>query len=333
MIERLILLSITSISTFVLYFDSNYSKLGHFTTNMIIQHICYMSVIIALSIKLSPIYFVKPNILLALISVSFGGIMFIEAAYKNNAASFNIIGFIFYIIGILIYLHYIRKWFMLSLWNNKNIDTIAIKDLSLLSYVLIWVLTLVILPIIPISMAQFNIINIGYIEALFLLYLNLLFFSLGSSTSRIINYLIKLKKNKELKRKESLIRFLCHEIRSPLNIIQTGLNLLQHSERKDTEVIADMTSECGAAINILNSLLENEKIESLGSINIRCCYVDCSSIVNIFERYKLIAKNSNIQYEIVSELNKVSNNYVLLVDLHKIEQVIRNLITNAVKYT
>jgi hypothetical protein len=81
MIERLILLSITSISTFVLYFDSNYSKLGHFTTNMIIQHICYMSVIIALSIKLSPIYFVKPNILLALISVSFGGIMFIEAAY------------------------------------------------------------------------------------------------------------------------------------------------------------------------------------------------------------------------------------------------------------
>jgi CBS domain containing-hemolysin-like protein len=91
---------------------------------------------------------------------------------------------------------------MSSLWNKKNIDTIAIKDLSLLSYVLIWVLTLVILPIIPMSMAQFNIINIGYIEALFLLYLNLLFFSLGSSTSRIINYLIKLKKKKELKRKE-----------------------------------------------------------------------------------------------------------------------------------
>jgi signal transduction histidine kinase len=147
--------------------------------------------------------------------------------------------------------------------------------------------------------------------------------------------LIKLKEKKELKRKESLIRFLCHEIRSPLNIIQTGLNLLQSSEHynQESEVIIDMSSECGAAINILNSLLENEKIESMGSINIRCSYVDCSCITSAFERYKLIAKVASINYEVVCELNKTSNDYVLYIDLHKIEQVIRNLITNAVKYT
>ena len=72
-----------------------------------------------------------------------------------------------------------------------------------------------------------------------------------------------------LEKKQTFIRYISHEIRSPLNVANLGLNIIKESlqqeiiDRNDlTNLIIEIENSGTVSIDLVNDLLTYEKIES-----------------------------------------------------------------------
>mmetsp|Transcript_9907 Transcript_9907/g.13587 ORF Transcript_9907/g.13587 Transcript_9907/m.13587 type:complete len:940 (-) Transcript_9907:315-3134(-) len=178
--------------------------------------------------------------------------------------------------------------------------------------------------------------------------------------------------------KQVFVRYVSHEIRSPLNVVHAGLDLLR-SELSVCPVMApaitdlmelveDMFSASESAINILNDLLNYENLDA-GTFNLDMSWKPLLRLLEGKLKWAiLLARKKKVELTIVDEtvatdaglnslllternqLNSIDEDMtsserneqtmaeeqmklVLNVDVHKIDQVIRNLISNAVKFT
>mmetsp|Transcript_18253 Transcript_18253/g.25052 ORF Transcript_18253/g.25052 Transcript_18253/m.25052 type:complete len:392 (-) Transcript_18253:1577-2752(-) len=194
----------------------------------------------------------------------------------------------------------------------------------------------------------------------------------------------------ELKR--SLIRYVSHEIRSPLNIIYAGLDMLKlemlssstvddHDVKKlrFAELLEEVYAATESAIEILNDLLQFEHIDSgtfrieqkwkplhlllSGKFNwaailaeknqLSFCVEDSTSAMVVGNKgvssfhFGIEEDDSREFFDLESGSRSSANNYVPLqylahtlgasaflnIDVQKVDQVIRNLISHAVKVT
>ena len=155
-----------------------------------------------------------------------------------------------------------------------------------------------------------------------------------------------------LQLKREFVRYVSHEIRSPLNVVHAGLELLRvdlataGAPASCLNLLQDIFFASSAAIDILNDMLQYEHIDS-GTFKLDCAVV---SIVQAFagrmDGYKSMLANKNITM-LIEDLAQVSefysptandsqenmNGLVLFIDKFRVEQIIRNLMTNAVKFT
>jgi len=75
--------------------------------------------------------------------------------------------------------------------------------------------------------------------------------------------------------KQVFVRFVSHEIRSPLNVVLAGLELLRADLNSGvnlsiSDLIDDMQSAAETAITILNDLLNYEHMDA-GTKDTKCC--------------------------------------------------------------
>ena len=168
--------------------------------------------------------------------------------------------------------------------------------------------------------------------------------------------------------KRAFVRYVSHEIRTPLNIVTMGLKLLENNISRtnptrpiaehitsptDTEyefdyvfseggqdnncddiadsvlsMVQEMRDSSETAVSILNDLLMYEKIES-NMLSVEPTRVHLLDVVeDTVKMFKIQARLSEINYS--WNLRNLTSAYVS-VDVNKIGQVLRNLISNALK--
>eukprot|EP01036_Dinobryon_divergens_P035639 gene35639-46228_t len=167
-----------------------------------------------------------------------------------------------------------------------------------------------------------------------------------------------------LKLKREFVRYVSHEIRSPLNVAFAGLEIL----KAELEVIGvttfvwelldDIHFASNTAIEILNDMLQYEHIDS-GTFKLDMAVLP---LVEAFKgrlgAYRFMASKKNISLliedhvqvsefyvpedsiELVNNQSKIDDDddsnpmyLVLYIDKFRVEQIIRNLISNAIKFT
>jgi len=165
-----------------------------------------------------------------------------------------------------------------------------------------------------------------------------------------------------LRLKREFVRYVSHEIRSPLNVAFAGLEILKAElevvgvSSFVRELLEDIYFASNTAIDILNDMLQYEHIDS-GTFKLDMAVMP---LLDAFRRrlsaYKFMASKKNISLSIEDHVG-VSEFYgsddvelanhpdelrdddgravysVLYMDKFRVEQVIRNLVSNAIKFT
>ncbi|NUN10860.1 MAG: HAMP domain-containing histidine kinase [Ignavibacteriaceae bacterium] len=145
------------------------------------------------------------------------------------------------------------------------------------------------------------------------------------------------KKNKELeeynKLKNQFLGIAAHDLRNPLGQIYNILEIVEDDagslSQEMRNFIAMAKSRSQYMMSMLNELLDVSAIES-GEINISPRPADIVSIVNAvinFNNHLAVKKGISINYDPPAEPLSAT------VDSSKIEQVITNFLTNAIKYS
>jgi len=161
--------------------------------------------------------------------------------------------------------------------------------------------------------------------------------------SRLNNDLVNMqrelsKKNRELdelnKLKNQFLGIAAHDLRNPLGVIMGYSEFLLEEVKENLsedhiEMLQSILTSSEFMLRLLNDLLDISAIES-GNLNLNLVRADLVQVVrkNV-ELNNVIAHKKNIRIY----LNETDSMPEILFDMGKIEQILNNLISNAVKFS
>jgi signal transduction histidine kinase len=169
--------------------------------------------------------------------------------------------------------------------------------------------------------------------------------------------------------KRIFVRYVSHEIRTPLNVSILGLKCLEDELRGEStttasttmdlglppttslspsavvpfqkkgyvsesisDVLDDVKISCAMAVEILNDLLLYEKIDD-GIFSIATTHMPVKALVEEAEKmFRMQARAANVEF-VLDLQDKLLDTAFVDVDKGKLHQVLRNLVTNAIKFT
>lgn len=138
---------------------------------------------------------------------------------------------------------------------------------------------------------------------------------------------------KALMVKTEFLNNISHEVRTPVQVITSSAYHLENhwgkmKEDEKYKMIEILSSSCKRLFSLVNNILDNAAIER-GEMSFNMQPEDFSEIVaGIWSEYESIMKNKGIKCSL-----QASNNLWVICDKIRMEQVIRNLIGNAERYT
>lgn len=146
------------------------------------------------------------------------------------------------------------------------------------------------------------------------------------------------KKNAALaalnEQKNRLLGMAAHDLRNPLGVIMSYAKFLDRMagarlDEKERQFVAQIGKSSEFMLRLLEDLLDVSQIES-GKLNLALAPVDLAALVaNNVALNRVLAGAK----QIVIELESPETPTAVLADATKIEQVLNNLISNAVKYS
>lgn len=140
----------------------------------------------------------------------------------------------------------------------------------------------------------------------------------------------ELSKTDKLRRE--LISNVSHEIRTPLTMIKAYAEMIRDisgsNEEKRTSHINTIINESDRLSNLVNDILDISRYES-GTFEVTCTEINISEITKkIVKQFSEMYKREGYVFHLDCD-----NNLIVFADEKKIQQVLYNLITNAINYT
>jgi len=132
--------------------------------------------------------------------------------------------------------------------------------------------------------------------------------------------------------KSDFLANMSHEIRTPMNGVLGMLDLLKNQSldnnaRRHVEIAH---SSAGMLLNVINDILDISKIES-GKLHIENIDFDvCQAVEDSAELLSKLAYNKDLEFSVFISSDTINK---LKGDVHRLQQVLNNLITNAIKFT
>ncbi len=159
-------------------------------------------------------------------------------------------------------------------------------------------------------------------------------------------------KDQLMQSKRQYVRYISHEIRTPLNVVHLGFQMLYSEMNKLLKgsemlhelssvtlldwisLVQDIVESTNAAISVLNDLIDYDKIDS-GTMTLQ---LEPLPIVKFVEQtvhpFIVQARAKDINLDIVLHSSiQIQFNHHVMGDRVKLGQVLRNLVSNALKFT
>eukprot|EP00602_Paraphysomonas_sp_CaronLab_P013657 CAMPEP_0185041066 /NCGR_PEP_ID=MMETSP1103-20130426/39882_1 /TAXON_ID=36769 /ORGANISM="Paraphysomonas bandaiensis, Strain Caron Lab Isolate" /LENGTH=531 /DNA_ID=CAMNT_0027580641 /DNA_START=410 /DNA_END=2002 /DNA_ORIENTATION=+ len=144
----------------------------------------------------------------------------------------------------------------------------------------------------------------------------------------------------KLEAKKNFVRYISHEIRTPLNTVYMGLQLLTERVSQSSavavdglELCNDLQSACSVAIEMLNDLLLFDKIEE-GNVMLERKTVEILQLLNTaVSMFSVQAQACGVNLVCPHQHDPVLRNVGIHVDVKKFSQIIRNVVSNALKFS
>jgi len=131
--------------------------------------------------------------------------------------------------------------------------------------------------------------------------------------------------------KDKLFSIIAHDIKSPLNMFQTFLNVSEQAQMSPKEFFGyqqTLQERLGSLTGTVDELLEWSRMQ-LGGINAYPEMVNVRDVVNEnLDLFDSLIKKKNIAFKV-----KASRNVSAWIDENHFKVALRNLIHNAIKYT
>eukprot|EP00607_Mallomonas_marina_P001790 CAMPEP_0182439134 /NCGR_PEP_ID=MMETSP1167-20130531/86247_1 /TAXON_ID=2988 /ORGANISM="Mallomonas Sp, Strain CCMP3275" /LENGTH=544 /DNA_ID=CAMNT_0024632757 /DNA_START=687 /DNA_END=2318 /DNA_ORIENTATION=+ len=154
-------------------------------------------------------------------------------------------------------------------------------------------------------------------------------------TARLMRYQNQRTKT-SLETRKAFMRYISHEIRTPLNIVIAGLKVLEEDIERNlpatelVETILDIRSSCGTAVDTLSEMLTYDKVETKKMTLDVTPILLAPFIQECLRPFYLQAGAKGVTLDVHIEANVLR---YIRGDGHKLSQVIRNLVSNALKFT
>jgi signal transduction histidine kinase len=158
----------------------------------------------------------------------------------------------------------------------------------------------------------------------------------------MFKYVLKSKKLEEIdEMKDNFISMASHELKSPLTAISGYAELLKDSvsnncqneeiQEKELKYINNIDISAERLKNLVEDILEVSRIEQ-GSMKIEMKNINITDIINnTIEQASVNAENKNLK--LVFEDKEKYTGLLVYADETRVQQIIINLISNAIKYT
>ena len=331
-----------------------------------VQYVGNLGAVLVLCRKLVPKYFTHTNIVGAHLSLAVGSTMAFASFHHSISHWSNIVAFLsassvfYFLFGRIL-----RPWCM-ALWSRveKGKLILSIGETCALWYFISTIFIILLVPAITLAIKLFDVSNSDIYDVYIVLYTFSIYgIVLNTVPGHLARDAVDREKKKAFETKQALVRYMGHEVRSPLNVIMSGLKILQTDvsnlqsslEEKATlmDTISSMQQESEDLLKTLNNLLLLEKMES-SAFSIEDKMVPCADLLDMAKKCTILAQEKGVCLSVRSQVDQKLE-YISLCDIEaggsvdvkepdlaslylsidplKIGQVIRNLITNAVKFT
>ncbi len=134
--------------------------------------------------------------------------------------------------------------------------------------------------------------------------------------------------------KSEFLANMSHELRTPLNSILLLSRLLsennnQTMNNEEIEFAKVIQSSGNSLLGLIDEILDLSKIEA-GKMELEFLDVSTKEITdNMYNLFHIVAKEKNIKFEIITKEAPI----VIKTDKMRLEQILKNLISNAIKFT